>query len=250
MGGASSFPKLRGAASAAGGRRPRPGPPPAAPEKTPTAALPRRILRGGAPRAFGRVPRRARLRRGATRLAGCARISLACAGRRHEQVRPRTRATGSILARGIGGGELGIGSDDRAGRRGDVLLRRVRNAPRARRDRTPRSQGRRTRLRNRGGRARRARTYPHAETSTMVLLRGGLRDRRAFVAGRGRAPGNRRIVPAPAPSRRRGRERRARSEPPDLGRPRAPRTPCDSEDERARVRSAARTTPRRRTRRR
>ena len=188
MGGASSFPKLRGAASAACGRRPRPGPPPAAPEKTLPAALPRRILRGGAPRAFGRVPRRARLRRGATRLAGCARISLACVGRRPEQIRPRTRATGSILARGIGGGELGIG-DDRAGRRGDVLLRRVRNTRErgGEPERREAGEGGRDSETGAGGREGPACPGPRAETSTMVLLRGGLRDRRAFVAGRGRA---------------------------------------------------------------
>ena len=66
----------------------------------------------------------------------------------------------------------------------------------------------------------------------MVLLRGGLRDRRAFVAGRGRARERPdRPRPRPRDADGDGNVGRGRS-PPDLDAP-APPDSVDSEDERA-----------------
>ena len=234
MGGASSFPKLRGAAtSAAGGRRPAPSLLPQLPKKAAACCTLDGSFVEARRAAFGRVPRRARLRRdaaGETRRMCREFLSPAPDGRCETGTpsNPRDRIDPRARDRL---GELGVG-DDRAGRRGDVLLRRVRNARERGETRTPRSQGRRPRLRNQGGRAPRpACPGPRAETSTMVLLRGGLRDRRAFVAGRGRAR-ERPDRPRPAPRRDGdGNVGRGRSPP----RPRRPRAPdsVDSEDERA-----------------
>ena len=90
--------------------------------------------------------------------------------------------------------------------------------------RTPRSRGRRGRdsETGAGGREGPACPGPRAETSTMVLLRGGLRDRRAFVAGRGRARERPdRPRPRPRDADGDGSVGRGRSPP----RPRRPRAP-------------------------